>query len=204
MPAAAGSETLAGAEVRTLKQCPPFVDALSLGLLIPLACDLHVEGTEVRWDWPFPTLPETLMTRAPVGVHVPEQAAGSPFATTGDAVRLVLKFTNFWTLETPPGWSLLFMHPLNRPITPFHTLAGRVDCDRFGNGLVHFPALWTAADFHGTIPAGTPIAQAIAIPRSPQQVTCTTQSPAQVAATRDIQSALQDAPGVYRKQFRAR
>ncbi|MGO8919827.1 MAG: hypothetical protein ACLQJR_28340 [Stellaceae bacterium] len=41
MPAAAFSETH-GQEVRTVKQCPPFVDAMAYGFIMPLACDVAV------------------------------------------------------------------------------------------------------------------------------------------------------------------
>ena len=31
----------------TVKRCPPFVDAMTLGFLIPLVCDLRFENGEV-------------------------------------------------------------------------------------------------------------------------------------------------------------
>ncbi len=45
MPATAVSETLSGGEVRTLKQCPPVLDAYALGVILPLACDITVAAT---------------------------------------------------------------------------------------------------------------------------------------------------------------
>ena len=41
MPAEALSDLLGGESVRTVKHCPPFIDALALGLMIPLATGLH-------------------------------------------------------------------------------------------------------------------------------------------------------------------
>lgn len=201
MPSEVASETLGGEPVRTLKHCPPFLDALSLGILIPLACDLEVREGRIAWDWEPPAIPDQLLTRAPVGLHLAEQVAGSGFALT-DAY--IVKFTNFWTLEAPEGWSVLFTHPFGYPDLPFRTLSGAVECDRFGDGLVHFPALWTDPAFEGVLPAGTPVAQAIPVPRVAPALTVETMDDARQASLHETQEALQAARGVYRKGHRAR
>ncbi len=196
MPSEVESATLGGERVRTLKHCPPLIDALSLGLLVPLAADLTVTGGEIEWDWDPPIVPDQLMSRAPVGLHVPEQAAGSPLPV-GEG--FVVKFMNFWTLQAPEGWSLLFTHPLNREDLPFRTLAGVVQCDRFADGLVHFPALWTDPGFEGVLPAGTPVAQAIPVPRLPAGLETAVMDDAAASRLREMQEALGKERGVYRK-----
>ena len=143
----------------------------------------------------------SLVVAAAVSLHVPEQAEGAPFRLDG---KVVVKFLNFWTLEAPDGWSLLFTHPLNREDLPFRTLSGLVDCDRFGDGYVHFPALWTDPEFDGTLPRGTPVAQIVAVPRQAQDLELGTLSESGVARNRDVQRALAAERGVYRKQFRHR
>jgi hypothetical protein len=201
MPGEAESPALGGASVRTLKHCPPLIDALGLGLLMPLACDLRVTpGPVLEWDWPFPALPDELLSRAPVGAHVPEQAAGAPLPLHG---RMALKFMNHWTLETPPGWSVLFTHPLNREDLPFRTLSGVVDADAFRDGFVHFPAIWSDPGFVGVLPAGTPVAQAIPLPRGAPVLDVGPQDAGATARTRALQAELRDARGVYRRRFRA-
>lgn len=197
MPGKAVSETLGGVEVRTVKQCPPFVDALTLGVMIPLATDVTVAGGEMSWDWDPPVLDDAAITRAPVGLHVPEQAAGVPYHP-GD--HMVIKFINFWTLQVPKGWSLLFMHPMNRPDLPFLTLSGVVDCDLFADGYVHFPAL-LAPDFSGVIPRGTPVAQVVPVQKG-VDLDVGVMTEQAVARNLDVQTRLQAAPGVYRKDFR--
>lgn len=199
MPGEVAADSLGGAPVRTLKHCPPLIDALGLGVLMPLACDLHVAGGEIAWDWQPPVISDALITRAPVGVHVPEQAPGLAAPD-----RLFLKFVNFWALAVPPGWRILFTHPLNRPDLPFTTLSGVVDCDAFADGYVHFPAIWHDPDWTGTLPAGTPVAQAIPIPRDPAALATGAMDPAQISANRAVQEALQADRGVYRKRFRLR
>ena len=196
MPAEVESPTLGGMPVRTLKHCPPLIDAFSLGILLPLVTDLTVRGGELSWDWDPPSIPDQLLTRAPIGVHAPEQAAGAPLPLED---RFVIKFMNFWTIEAPEGWSVLFTHPLNRADLPFHTLSGVVQCDRFADGLVHFPALWTDPSFEGTLPAGTPVAQAIPIPREKLALKTGVFDDAKSGRVRATQEALQAEPGHYRK-----
>ena len=38
-------------EVRTVKHCPPFIDAMSHGFIMPLPCDVRVEDGVLAWDW---------------------------------------------------------------------------------------------------------------------------------------------------------
>lgn len=200
MPSTAVSETLGGIEVRTLKHCPPLLDAFSTGVLLPLAADLTVQEGELGWDWEAPRVPGLRHTRSPIGLHVPEQAAGAPLQA--DENRFVVKFTNFWALEVPEGWSVLFTHPLNREDLPFRTLAGIVDCDRFSDGFVHFPAIWTDPDFEGVLPKGTPVAQAIPVKREAIEIVTETMDAARLDAHRTLEDGLSEDPGLYRKSFR--
>ncbi|TCT09156.1 hypothetical protein EDC22_1072 [Tepidamorphus gemmatus] len=200
MPATTVSETLGGLEVRTLKHCPPLIDALSAGVLMPLAADLTVAGGELSWDWEAPRVPGLRHTRSPIGLHVPEQVRGVPLPAADG--QFVVKFTNFWALEAPEGWSILFVHPLNREDLPFRTLAGLVDCDRFSDGFVHFPALWTDPGFEGVLPAGTPVAQAIPVRREAVEIVAETMDVGHMAAYRDIEEGLSADPGLYRRTFR--
>ncbi len=200
MPSEVASDTLGGESVRTVKQCPPFIDALSLGILIPLAADLTVKDGHISWDWNPPIITDAPLTRAPIGLHVPEQATGGPF-TLGPG-EIIVKFINFWALEAPQGWNLLFTHPFGHPNLPFQTLTGLVSADQFGLGYVHFPARWTDPSFTGCLEAGTPVAQVIAVPRAPQGVVVKPMSGDEIAQSKAIQDALMATPGVYRKDFR--
>lgn len=199
MPSEVAAPTLGGAAVRTLKHCPPMIDALSTGVLIPLATDIMVAGGEMSWDWDPPIMDDALISRAPLGLHVPEQAKGAPLPL---ATNVVIKFMNFWTLQVPEGWSLLFTHPLNREDLPFRTLSGVVDCDLFGDGYVHFPALWTDPTFEGVLPRGTPVAQVIAVPRAAQGLDIGQMTEEEIARNHAVQRDLAETRGVYRRKFR--
>ncbi|MDD2868199.1 hypothetical protein [Neomegalonema sp.] len=193
MPAQAWSE-VAGAELRTLKHCPPFLDAMRAGVLLPLAEDLHFDGEDFSWsgDPEAPPLAE----RSPIGIHAPEQAQGAPFAPKGE---FIVKFLNRWAIETPPGWSLLVVHPFNRLDLPFRTLAGIVEADLFRLGLIHFPALWVDPDFRGILPKGTPVAQILPIPREPLQIELRPLTPEEAAEQAALRESLATEPGVYRR-----
>jgi hypothetical protein len=199
MPSHARSGTLSSAEVRTVKQCPPFIDAMKSGILFPLATDLTVKDGEFTWKWDLPPHPDSRMTRSPIGVHVPEQAAGVP--GIGSRTFLV-KFTNFWTVSLPEGWSMLFTHPLNRLDLPFRTLSGMVSADQWTAGFVHFPAVWTDESFEGVLEAGTPIAQAFPVPRGSLNLDVDVMDQEALDDHLAVQDKLQDVEGVYRKDYR--
>ncbi len=201
MPAEAEAADL-GFAVRTLKQCPPFVDAMAAGFVMPLACDLRVEAGAFAWDWdPPPHGPTGPYTRAPVSCHFAEQAAGTPLH---DPDALVVKFNSFWTIRLPAGWSLFCTHPVNRADLPFRTLSGLVDCDAFSESFVHFPAVWSDPDFCGVLPAGTPVAQCIPVPRQTLELDIGALEEDGAQAFAGVQDELAKEPGVYRKRYRAK
>ena len=117
MPREAVSETHGGT-VRTLKQCPPFVDAMSHGFVIGLPCDVAVSQGRLSWDWDLPPLALDEHPRSPLSFFVPAQSIGAPFHR---ADRVTVKFNCFWTIELEPGWSLYATHPVNRDDLPFRT-----------------------------------------------------------------------------------
>ena len=68
-----------------------------------------------------------------------------------------------WYYETPPGYSVLITHPMNRFDLPFYTMSGIVESDIWG--LPVFTAFFLQKDFIGVIPKGTPIFQIIPFKR---------------------------------------
>jgi len=189
-----------GREIRTVKQCPPFVDAMRHGFMMVLPCDVHVApGLQFSWDWPLPAPTLHGHPRAPLSFHVPEQLAGSPLAR---GAQSALKFNSFWTVALEPGWSLLATHPANREDLPFRTLTGLVDADRFNDVGINFPALWVDPQFSGVLPQGLPVAQCCAVPREAPELVFAPMSEAQRAGYDDVAARIMAAPGVYRKGYR--
>jgi len=202
MPAEAESAVLAGAPVRTVKQCPPFVDAMRTGILFPLAADVRVEKGALSWDWGLPRHGMARASRAPIGVHVPEQGTGLPGLPPALEGQYFVKFNNFWTIEISEGWSLFFTHPVNRYDLPFRSFTGLVDCDAWRDGFVHFPALWTDPDFEGVLAAGTPVAQAVPVRRDALSLDFAEMEADALGRHLTVQDGLQADPGLYRKHYR--
>ena len=152
MPAQALSGLVAGPD-DTVKRCPPFVDAMTSGFLIPLFCDVTVKDGEFTWDSDLPGGGDLSFARSPLGLHDSAQVEGTPLF---DDDQFMLKFHNLWTIEAPAGYSLLFTHPVNRLDLPFTTLTGLVDCDRFRDGWINFPARWRDPTFSGVLAKARP------------------------------------------------
>ncbi|MGJ4890691.1 hypothetical protein ACQR1Y_21020 [Bradyrhizobium sp. HKCCYLRH3099] len=199
MPATAFSQ-LNQADEQTVKRCPPFIDAMAAGFLIPLVCDLKVEDGGISWDNELPPGGAIDFPRSPVSFHDVSQVTGSPLF---EADRFLLKFHNLWTIEAPEGWSLLFTHPLNRFDLPFTTVTGLVDSDRFHDSFVHFPAHWHDMSFRGVLPRGTPVAQCIPVKRQDWAMQTAPFTDEDVAEIHSVRDALKREQGLYRKQFRA-
>jgi hypothetical protein len=145
-----------GETVATIKWCNPFMDSLTAGYVVTLEHDL-----QVTLDDGAPYFTWKAGGDGYVSTHNKNQV--SPSMVPVGFSDQPYKFKNNWSIQTPRGYSALFVHPLNRGDLPFYTLSGFVDTDDY-NMPVHFPFL-IRADFEGIIPAGTPIAQVIPIKR---------------------------------------
>jgi hypothetical protein len=192
--------SITGNDDFTVKKCPPFIDAMTYGFLIPLATDLEVRDGEFSWNFEVPDGYASEYSHSPIDFHYPNQVAGAPFF---DADRFILKFSNFWTIKAPPGYSLLFTHPVNRFDLPFTTLTGLVDCDAFHRSPIHFPARWHDPDFNGVLPKGTPVAQCLPVKRESWNAHFDVMSDEDTTLMLETLSAINRETGVYRRQFRA-
>jgi hypothetical protein len=199
MPSRAFSETH-DSDVRTVKQCPPFVDAMAHGFLMPLPCDVLVRDGVFSWQWNLAPLAVETHPRAPLSFHVPAQAAGSPFH---DPQQAIVKFNSFWTVELEPGYSLFATHPVNRADLPFRLLTGLVDADRFADVGILFPAVWVAPHFSGVLRAGTPVAQCFPILRDSHELVFEALDAERQRRYDSTALQLLSRPGVYRRRYRA-
>jgi hypothetical protein len=200
LPPKAFNTTL-GDETQTLKKCPPVIDAMTYGFLIPLPIDLTVQGGEFSWHFDPPKGYAGDYPQSPISFHDPSQVAGTPFF---EEDCFIIKFNNFWIIEAPPGYAVLFTHPVNRPDLPFTTLTGLVDCDTFHDSPIHFPARWHDTAFNGVLPKGTPIAQCLPVKRESWNIRFDTLSGDDTARLLEMQETIGTQADVYRRQFRAR
>jgi hypothetical protein len=181
----------------TVKRCPPFIEAMMSGFLIPLFCDVRIEDGEFTWDTDLPACGDFAFARAPIGFHDPGQVTGTPLF---DPDRFVIKFHNPWTIEAPEGYALLFTHPANRLDLPFTTLSGLVDCDLYHDAPINFPAHWHDAGYRGVLTRGTPIAQCFPVKRQSWSALTAPFSDADARRARDLTAAIDSKTGVYRRR----
>jgi hypothetical protein len=198
LPQRAFNPTLGG-QTFTVKKCPPFIDAMTYGFLIPLATDLEVRDGEFSWNFELPEGIAGDRAYAPIDFHDPSQVAGTPFF---DEDRFIIKFSNLWTIQAPEGYSLLFTHPVNRRDLPFTTLTGLVDCDAYHNNPLHFPARWSDPTFNGVLPKGTPVAQCLPVKREIWVGEFDALSDEETAQSMQTRDAILQGTDVYRRQFR--
>lgn len=149
-----------GLDSGSLKRCPPFLDAMISGWIIPLVADVEIKvnedasGAEYTWQFDRPMIEN----------HMPEQVTNDK-CPAPHKNQPPMKWMNYWAIKCPKDYSLLFMPPLNRPDPRFTVFSGLVDCDGYFE-FVNFPFVWNQPNFHGIIPAGTPLVQVIPIKRS--------------------------------------
>jgi len=107
-------------------------------------------------------------------------------------------------IELEPGYSLFATHPVNRDDLPFRLISGLVDSDRFHDGGINFPAIWTRPDFSGVLRRGTPVAQCFAVPRAAPTLEFECFDEVHKVAYAKTVAEVLATPGIYRKRFRAR
>ena len=141
----------------TIKRCPPFLEAIAGGYIIPLADDIHF-STDARGNLNFKCKNDIVHT------HNPGQYKGTPFGK-----QVIVKFINLWIIRTPPGYSTLLVQPMNRFHIPFVMLSGVVETDNWYLEI-HFPAIsQLPPNSQYLMPKGTPLMQAIPFQREQWQ-----------------------------------
>lgn len=129
------------------KMCPPFLDAMTAGYMYLLEDDLHIDLDEqgkptLSWSSDFLLIDH----RPDLDLPVPDNCHPIHYG-----------FKMNWYYETPPGYSVLITHPMNRYDLPVYVQSGIVDSDLWG--LAVLVTFFLKRNFRGTIPKGTPIFQ---------------------------------------------
>lgn len=141
-----------GALVST-KMCMPFFDATTAGYHYLLEDDLYVDldiDGKPTLTWKGEVL--LVDTRPIIDLPIPDNCHPIHYGWRMN-----------WFYETPPGYSVLITHPMNRYDLPFYTQSGIVESDIWG--LPVFTAFFLKRNFRGIIPKGTPIFQIIPFKR---------------------------------------
>ena len=154
----------------TLKHCSPFLDAITAGYIHALPIDMEIRKDEnglffFRWKTPGDF----------ISSHSEDQHPGLPAPAGGKSD--VMKWTFDFKITTPPGYSAIFTHPLNRHDLPFRTFSGIVDTDGYTQS-VQFPFQLLSNEIGDCliIKKGTPLVQIIPFKREPWNSEITKQS----------------------------
>ena len=151
------SQKMGHSSKKSIKTCMPFLDSLTSGYILETWCDIHVSKSllnniELKWGTKliepleFRGSSTSNLMPVPLGCNPDHFVWKVPFG-----------------IRTPPGYSVLWTHPLNRFDLPFVTLSGIMDTDQ-GNHGGNLPVFFSD-NFEGIIPVGTPIAQIIPFKR---------------------------------------
>ena len=170
-------------DFKGLKSCMPFLDTLTTGYTLKLPQDLilikdkivqvdNSESDEYKYTNIIhgmevgPKKDFNLNTNAIPQTHPFKQIENSyiPYLNKSD---MVYKLLNPWHIQTPPGYSCLFIPPLNNRDDRFEIISGIVDTATFPN-YVNFPIILNGDKYpvlETIIEQGTPYVQVIPFKR---------------------------------------
>lgn len=163
----------------TAKGCMPFLDVLSYGYVLSMPTDLSIKhnveklneqtGKKERdseYQCPIKSQPPlNINTRDPNSAHPfhpTSQLAGSPLIEKNKHLPFY-KIYNPWIIKTPPGFSCLFVPPLNNGDDRFEAVSGIVDTDSYYKEI-NFPIVINGDKYphlDTVIKKGTPYVQVI-------------------------------------------
>jgi hypothetical protein len=173
---------------RTVKGCLPFLDTLTAGYILKLPQDLHLRSNfkmeRINEKGEKEIIQNAYGQRAALSHSVPtneininlrgeesqerSQLEGSPLLEKNNNMPKVMKIVNPWHIKTPPGYSCLFVSPLNNDKNDkFHIIAGIVDTDTYGLEI-NFPYIVNGDKYktlNEIIHKGTPYVQVIPFKR---------------------------------------
>jgi hypothetical protein len=162
----------------TIKGCMPFLDTLTSGYLLKVPQDFILqhnverEGKIGSFFQPSLYKVSAILSAKHVNlnsmpeVHISDQLKGSPL-NEKNKHQGINKILNPWTITTPPGYSCLFVPPLNNTDDRFSIIPGIVDTDSF-NKEINFPFIVNGDKYphlDTIIKKGTPYVQVIPFKR---------------------------------------
>lgn len=147
-----------GAPTGTMKGCIPVFDSIIHGYIQKTWTDIYIERDgdgEITYRWP----------KGPqiMGIRDAYQHQTMPALSGYD--KKMFTWNRPWGLITPPGYSVLFTHPMYRYDLPFMSQPGIIDTDVYHAAGKNSVPFFLKEGFAGLIPAGTPMYQIIPIKR---------------------------------------
>lgn|GEM_PF-3320142 len=148
----------AGPSEQTVKMCPPFLEAMVHGYVIPAPFDFQLDFQQTN-DGKHQIVQDLSADIGDVDRDhwnpVLSYRLGAPLKP------MVMYCRSFWQIHTPPGFSSLVVEPFNHNIDelPFKVLSQLVESDRDHTDLVL--SLVPRKPFPIAVKKGTPLAQVL-------------------------------------------
>ena len=168
------------AENKTIKGCMPFLDTLTAGYIIKMPIDYHIKHNfienEKRYSSGYTPLHKNSCTISyNTNINTMDVLDTHPVEQLGEKCPFVEKNKNLpfhkllnpWIIKTPPGYSCLFLPPMNNSDNRFSIIPGIVDTDTFISEI-NFPIIINGDKYpilDTVIESGTPLAQVIPFKR---------------------------------------
>jgi len=160
-------------EKQTIKGCMPFLDTLTSGYLLRVPQDygfqFRDDNGKRTFEWHPPQIDQNQIMARGINLtgqnpelHDPRQLEGSANVEKNKNMS-ILKIMNPWIIKTPPGYSCLFLPPMNNTDDRFSIIPGIVDTDTFTNEI-NFPIIVNGDKYpyiDTIIKRGTPYVQVI-------------------------------------------
>jgi hypothetical protein len=159
----------------TIKKCVPILDALSMGYIVRLAWDVYVHKTkndkgETLLEVDVGRDLNPLLQKYSLNISEHNHFQIPKDSYHSNEYEGVLKFASPWVIKTPPGYSCLFISPMNHRNNEFRIFEGVVDTDTH-TLPINFPfAIKHFKEGQKIIRGGTPIVQIIPFKRESWQV----------------------------------
>ncbi len=165
---------------RTIKGCMPFLDTLITGYLLKNPTEFRLKHNVLNPQtgkkdsfYTAGTIHDNIIQGIALNInqsvpnlHPPEQLKGSSLIEKNKNFPMY-KIMNPWIIKTPPGYSCLFVPPLNNSDDRFSIIPGIVDTDTF-NQEINFPFVVNGDKYESIetiIKKGTPYVQIIPFKR---------------------------------------
>lgn len=166
---------------QSVKSCMPFLDSMTCGYLLPLSQDMILQhNIWVKNKNKYMThigfsnnndkhkIKNQYNLNIDTEEHPTRQVGGKDsFMGKKNKGMGIPKIMNPWTIKTPPGYSCLFVPPMQREMDYIHIIPGIVDTDTF-DLKINFPFIINTEKYDKIdtiISMGTPYVQVIPFKR---------------------------------------
>ena len=169
-------------EYVTIKSCIPFLDTLISGYILKMPQDLYIKHNYMNEDnkldssfrFSLHNVNPDMIYASGINLNTQSKETHSikqvgdkcPFTSKNKNLHFY-KILNPMIIKTPPGYSCLFVSPLNNKDDRFEIISGIVDTDTYEN-FINFPIVINGDKYPNletTIERGTPYVQIIPFKR---------------------------------------